>query len=302
VFEKQMPKMTVVISDYKMPGMDGLETLTTIGRMKPSVTRIILTGYATVKAAISATNEGIDGFLTKPFDNIELRQNIFEISLRKHLREFVSEPVYRQICRSRGTIEPVNQEVTVLFADIRGFTRISARVAPKKLVDFLNESYFGPMGEIASRNGGTLDKHIGDSLMIVFGAPFTAPDDTDRAVHAALEMQEEAHRIDHGLCKESGLELKIGIGIATGPVFCGILGSRRKREYTSIGRAVNMASRLQQVAGPGEIYLCSETFRRVKNQISAKKIGPMVIKGLDLPACAYRLSFESKVPCEIANR
>ena len=80
-----------------MPGLDGLETLSIIGSINPEITRIILTGYATMEAAIMATNEGIDGFLTKPFDNIELRAKIREISVKKQLKQFVSEQVYKEI-------------------------------------------------------------------------------------------------------------------------------------------------------------------------------------------------------------
>ena len=93
-----------VISDYKMPGMCGLETLGIVGSMNPEITRIILTGYATMEAAIQATNEGIDGFLTKPFDNLELRDNIQKIFVRKRLKQFVPEQIYKKIEESpRGS-------------------------------------------------------------------------------------------------------------------------------------------------------------------------------------------------------
>ena len=91
--ERHVAEIATVISDYRMPYMDGLETLCAIGRINPEITRIILTGYATMEAAIASTNEGIDGFLTKPFDNVELRAKIREISVRKRLRQFISEKI-----------------------------------------------------------------------------------------------------------------------------------------------------------------------------------------------------------------
>ncbi len=112
-----------------MPGMDGLEALATIGNLNPDITRIILTGYATVETAIQATNEGIDGFLTKPFDNRELRAKIHEITIRKRLRQFVSDPVYREITDSAEALRPRFHEVTILFSDIRNFTKMSREAA-----------------------------------------------------------------------------------------------------------------------------------------------------------------------------
>ncbi|MBW1747427.1 MAG: response regulator [Deltaproteobacteria bacterium] len=158
-----------VISDYKMPGLDGIETLAIIGSINPEITRIVLTGYATMEAAIQATNDGIDGFLTKPFDNMELRAKIRTIHVRKRLKQFVSEQVYQKIEKSSGVLKPTHHEASILFSDIRDFTRMSQQVQPDKIADFLNNDYFTPLGEIAYRYNGTVDKHIGDSIMVVFG-------------------------------------------------------------------------------------------------------------------------------------
>ena len=135
-----------------MPGLNGLETLTVIGSINPEITRIILTGYATMEAAIHATNEGIDGFLTKPFDNIELRAKIREISVRKHLRQFVPEQVYREMENSSGFLESRFHEVSILFCDIRGFTSMSQEASPGVIADFLNNQFFIPFGEIGLRD------------------------------------------------------------------------------------------------------------------------------------------------------
>ena len=129
--KKNSTEIATVISDYKMPGLDGLETLGVIGSMNPEITRIILTGYATMEAAIQATNEGIDGFLTKPFDNLELRANIQKISVRKRLKQFVPEQIYKKIEESQGALKPTFNEASILFADIRGFTKMSQLIRPE---------------------------------------------------------------------------------------------------------------------------------------------------------------------------
>ena len=285
--------VATVVSDYKMPGLDGLETLSAIGSVNPEITRIILTGYATMEAAIDATNQGIDGFLTKPFDNRQLRANIRDITVRKRLRSFVAEQVYREIEKTPGALSPRFDEVTVLFSDIRGFTRMAQDVPPDTLADYLNNHYFTPMGEIAYAHGGMVDKHIGDSIMVSFGAPVPRPDDALRAVQAALAMQAKAAEIDGQLKARDGLRLQTGIGIATGEVFSGVLGSKRKKEFTSIGMAVNIAARLQSLARGGEVIVSELTWQRVSENggqdIFARALAPASVKGIDKPLSVYRV-------------
>jgi len=287
---KNVSKTATVISDYKMPGLDGLETLSVIGSINPEITRIILTGYATMEAAIMATNQGIDGFLTKPFDNVELRAKIREISVRKHLKQFIPEQVYEEIKNSPGVLEPTFHEVTILFSDIRGFTRMSQELSPETLANFLNDHYFGPMGEIAYTFNGTVDKHIGDSIMVVFGAPVVHEDDTIRAVKSAKAMQKKAIEINRELISKNGLRLKIGTGIATGNVFSGILGSLRKKEFTSIGMPVNIAARLQSMATEGEILICERTFQKLAGAIDTEVLPPVNVKGIDGTITVYRVN------------
>jgi adenylate cyclase len=285
-FIKKNPSLlSTVISDYRMPGLNGLDTLAAIGMINPEMTRIILTGYATMEAAILSTNEGIDGFLTKPFDNIELRAKIREINVRKRLRQFVPQQIYREI------LEPTFHEVSVLFSDIRGFTKMSQNVLPDELADFLNNYYFSPMGEIAFGFSGTVDKHIGDAIMVVFGSPVPLPDNSFRAVQAAMEMQKKAVQIDEILAGRNGFKLKIGIGIASGKVFSGILGSLRKKEFTSVGMAVNIASRLQRLAKEGEILISESTYSGISDKLEAEALQPVSIKGISEPIKIYKVKF-----------
>ncbi len=287
--QEDLSRVSIVISDYKMPGLDGLETLVHIGNLNPEITRIILTGYATMASAIEATNRGIDGFLTKPFDNLQLRANIHEIFVRKRLKQFVSEQVYRRIEETPSALNPTFSEATILFSDIRGFTRMTQHVSPESIAKFLNDRYFTPMGEIAYEFRGMVDKHIGDSIMVVFGAPVARCDDPLRAVQAAVAMQKKAREIDRMLAGENGFRLKTGIGISTGQVFSGVLGSLRKKEYTSVGATVNIAARLQGMAGPGEVIISERTYSKVSDRIKAEKLPPVTVKGVDGPITVYRI-------------
>jgi adenylate cyclase len=290
LIEEERSRISVVVSDYKMPGLDGLETLARIGTINPEITRILLTGYATMESAIRATNDGLDGFLTKPFDNIELRNKISEIVVGKRLRQFVSEKVYHEIKRDPTVMRPRKHKVTVLFSDIRRFTEMSQMVSPEELAAFLNEHYFTPMGEIAFRYDGTVDKHMGDCIMVVYGAPVSHEDDIIRAVESAIQMQEASKAISRTLEGKNGFRFRLGIGICTGQVLTGVFGSLRKREYTSFGMPVNVAARLEKLARGGEILVSETTYEEVSDRFQGERITPSLpVKGLKEPISIYRI-------------
>lgn len=292
LIRRHADRMAIVISDFKMPGLDGMKTLIEIGTINPEIARILLTGYATMASAIEATNRGIDGFLTKPFDNLLFRAHIREIFIRKRLKQFVPEQVVRKLETSPMALSPTFSEATILFSDIRGFTRMTQYVPPAAIAEFLNEAYFTPMGEIAYGFGGTVDKHIGDSIMVVFGAPVARTDDPIRAVRAAIAMQIKTEEIDARLAEKNGLRLKTGIGISTGRVFSGVLGSLRKKEFTSVGTPVNIAARLQGLAGPGEVIISHSTYCRINGRLRAVALPPVRVKGVDEPIAIYRVPLE----------
>ncbi|MBN2569736.1 MAG: response regulator [Deltaproteobacteria bacterium] len=269
-----------VISDYKMPGIDGLETLIEIGRINPEITRIMLTGYATMESAIESVNAGIDGFLTKPFENIELKAKVREYNIKKRLKQFVSESVYSQLQQMGQNITPVIKRVTILFCDIRGFTKMSERLSVDRMSDILNANYFSPLDNTICEYNGTLDKHIGDSIMGIFGAPFTYGDDVVKAVLCAIEMRDQMNRLSESITEESE-KIALGFGIGTGDALAGIFGSFRKKEYTVFGHPVIVAARLERMAKQNQILICEETYRNVKDTVLIEKLGPMQLKGIE---------------------
>lgn len=290
IVKESFSQIGVVVSDYKMPGIDGLETLAMIASINPEITRILLTGYATMKSAIRATNEGLDGFLTKPFDNVELRKRIQEIVVKKRLKQFVSQQVYEEIKHDPAVMTPKKTRVTVLFCDIRGFTAMSKRTSPEKIAAFLNDYYFTPLGEIAYRNNGTVDKHMGDCIMVIYGSPVSHDDDAMRAIKSAINMQQASRLASENLSGNNGFRLDIGIGICTGEVVTGVFGSCRKREFTAFGMAVNIAARLEKMAGAGEILVSETTYRETAPGFCAEKMVPDVrVKGIREPLRVYRI-------------
>jgi adenylate cyclase len=175
---------------------------------------------------------------------------------RANYSRFLPEYVVKQILENPDSFKlgGVNQTLTVLFADIRGFTRLSEHARPERVVQLLN-NYFTAMSDVIFAHGGTLDKYIGDGLMALFGAPTATPDDACNAVSAAVAMQRQIDGINETLRADGLSEIAIGIGLHTGVATVGYIGSERRSEYTAIGDTVNLAARLEQNSLPGQILL-----------------------------------------------
>ena len=169
--------------------------------------------------------------------------------MKRLFGQYVSKDVYEQLVANPelARLGGQRREMTVLFSDIRGFTTVSERGQPEEIVGMLNE-YFTRMVDIVFRHKGTLDKFVGDMVMALFGAPLDDPDHADHAVEAALEMIDELQQLNAAV--EGGgtlAELDIGIGINTGPMIAGNIGSDAIMSYTVIGDAVNLGSRLESL-------------------------------------------------------
>jgi adenylate cyclase len=288
IIRNNAQEIETVICDYRMPGMDGIETLIEIGRINTEITRIILTAYATMANAIVAVNAGIDGFLTKPFENQELRAKVKECMIKKRLKQFVSEQVMAEIQKNTQAILPRRTQATILFCDMRGFSGLSERLTPSELSELINRHYFTPLDSVIFTHNGTLDKHIGDGVMAIFGAPVGGCDDAVRAVQAALTILEEVARTNMGI-PEADRRIAVGIGIATGEVMAGIFGSSRKKEYTAYGPPVNLASRLENIAKADQIFICGRTARLVENSVQLEKIAEPIIKGVAHQSEVFRV-------------
>ena len=160
--------------------------------------------------------------------------------------------------------------MTVLFADISGFTSMSEKMDPEIVTSAMNKC-FGMFGTIVERNGGTIDKFIGDCVMVLFGAPRALEDAPGRAIQSALEMR--VAMLESQLGQSLGVELGIHIGINTGEVISGEVGSDTKKEFTVMGDAVNLASRLKDAAPRGRIYVGSRTHHRAWRKVRIQSLG-----------------------------
>lgn len=215
-----------------------------------------------------------------------------KLRLRRTFRYYLSETVMTEMLENpeRLKLGGEKRELTVLFSDIRGFTGIAERTAPEALVRFVN-GYLTPMTKVVFDEGGTLDKYIGDALMAFWGAPVAQADHALRACRAAMRFLEELERLRPQWAAEGVGEVEIGVGINTGPMVVGNMGSEARFDYTVMGDAVNLASRLE---GANKLFgtrvlLSEETHARVQAEVCARRLGAVRVRGKQHPTQVYEL-------------
>lgn len=203
-----------------------------------------------------------------------------EEMVRANLARYLSPQVVEQIIHKDLQVNLGGHKsvVTVLFSDIRNFTNITETLQPEQLVQLLNK-YFTEMARIIFDNQGSLDKYIGDAIVAVFGSLITLDNSAQNAVSAAKDMMKRLVILREQWQKEYGVSLAIGIGINTGEVFLGNIGSPERMEFTVIGDTVNVASRFSGIAEPGQILLTRQALECLGDYAEYKELPPCEVKG-----------------------
>jgi adenylate cyclase len=211
---------------------------------------------------------------------------------RANYSRFMPEYVVQQLLENPDSFRlgGANQVITVLFADIRGFTAISENENPENVVRILNQ-YFTAMSEIIFEHGGTLDKYIGDGLMALFGAPTATPEDARNALKAAVAMQRELLRLKRDINETAFSGIAVGIGLHTGVATIGYIGSERRSEYTAIGDTVNLASRLESNTAGGQILISDATARASGSIFPLIRREPITVKNRQQPVDLYEVKW-----------
>jgi class 3 adenylate cyclase/tetratricopeptide (TPR) repeat protein len=188
-----------------------------------------------------------------------------------------------------GSAAGERRPVTMLFADISGFTALAEALDPEEVATLIDRC-LGAMAEAIYRYEGTVDKYIGDCVMALFGAPVAHENDPERAIHAALEMRRRVAAINDELAVgQTDPMLTMHVGVNTGVVVAGAVGHDRRRDYTVLGDAVNVAARLEAAAGPGEVVVGPETHHRTRHVFDFEPLGELTLKGKAAPLAAYRV-------------
>jgi adenylate cyclase len=246
-----------------------------------------------LSARVEPTSRDEIGVLTRAFN--EMSQSLGEKRrIETAFRRYVSDHVLREVVESPEAIHLKGElrEVSVLYLDIRKFTRLTGSIGAERVVAFLNECFDLITGRLLE-HGATVDKYIGDAILAYLGAPIETEDHAQRAVAAAIAVQRAIHE-RNARCEASGLpfvRLEVGIGIHTGEVVVGNIGSELKMDYTAIGEPVNVANRMQALAGPGEIKITGEVRERVGMLVEAKPEGPKKIDGVDHLIEVYKVLY-----------
>ena len=233
-------------------------------------------GYAEIAAALGTTQESVDRRVTELFRSMadggaasagivdefkRLHAAVVEqTTSRNTLASFVPQQLADRLAAQPETaIEPQEVEVSVLFSDIRGFSTIAERLQARDVAAVVGR-HLSAMAEVVTAHGGTIDKFQGDAVMAVFGAPEPLPDHAERALRCAIAMQARQEELNAaGWSVDGMVAMGVGIGVNTGPVIAGTVGGGGRLEYTVVGDAVNVASRLQNEAEGGEIVATAST-------------------------------------------
>jgi class 3 adenylate cyclase len=271
----------LALLDVRMPNLDGISLCERI-RQNPQlgfIPIIMVTAFDEEEEKLRAINAGADDFIGKPYSSVVLLTRVRSLLNNKRLHDELEErnKLLRQVLNRYVDAELAsviltnpekhlklggeNSTVTVLFADLRGFTRFTETHPATQVVETLN-SIYSELTDVIFKHGGTFDKYLGDAIMAFFGAPFEQDDDTERALRTGMEMKDRfAHLQEtNPVASELG---GIGIGIHTGEVIVGNIGSERMMDYTVIGDTVNVARRLQEIARSGEVLISEDTHLKV---------------------------------------
>lgn len=253
----------IVIVSRKLSGP--VSTLTT-------ATHQIASGNYAFRVPVKSRDEV--GLLSAAFNEMAA-----DLALQDRYRSVLSavaDPaVAQRLIHDSHDLGGVQKEVSILFCDIRGFTSISERLPAPVVIDLINE-HMTALTRVAYEHGGTVDKFVGDLIMVLFGAPESAHDDAERAVRCALSMREARAKLN----ATSTTPLEIGLGIATGTVIAGCMGSQQRLDYTVLGHRVNLAARLCGIASAGQILIDEATRQRLPAETELSPLPPTRLKGI----------------------
>jgi len=295
----------VVLLDVNMPRMDGYEACRLL-KEDPATAHIpvlILTALAEPDDRVKGLSLGAEDYLTKPFDHRELvarvrarlrtKQTADDLraaqrAIRSTFERYVSPRVVERLLAdpSQVRLGGVQQAVTILFADLRGYTALAEALLPEQLVDVLN-GHLTVAARAILAHEGTISTFVGDLVMAIYNAPLPQPDHALRAARTALALHQGMARHHAGLPPE--LRMNFGVGIVTGEAVVGNLGARELQLYTAVGDVVNLAQRLEEMAGGGRILVSDSTRRALSPQASVKSLGPVLVRGRSEPVVLYEL-------------
>ena len=289
----------LLILDVEMPGLTGFEVcrLLRAEEATSKIPIIMLTALQAPEDRVYGLDIGADDYLTKPFNTRELIARIEkrlrakqeaddlrekQATIRRTFERFVAPQVVEKLLQDPTLVKLGGemQEVTVMFADLEGFTRMSERMHPGKLLSILNE-YHQLIVDIVQHHHGTVDKFMGDGVMVLYNTPLPEPQHALQAVTAALEIRQHLAEFHQHL--EPDHRLPVNIGIHTGQAVVGNVGTARIMDFTAVGDTVNLAARLCELAQHSQILISDKTYTKLADRVAVRIIGPQQMKNRSDP-------------------
>ena len=293
----------LIVTDVMMPKMSGHDLLQAVRQDKTlrSTPVIFLTARAGTEARIESLDAGADDYLSKPFDELELLARVGNLirtrAQERELAQLQKEKISRFLPRNLAEmivsgehedfLKGHRREITVVFIDLRGFTAFVEKTEPEEVMTILRE-YQSLMGHLVSEYGGTLERFVGDGVMVYFNDPLPCPNHAQQAVKMAIAMREAIYTLQEAW-KKRGIQLGAGIGIATGYATIGAVGFEDRLDYAAIGPVTNLAARLCSEAQHGQILLSDRVLPLVEELIKAESIGELTLKGIQRPVAVSQV-------------
>jgi len=308
----------VILLDYMMPRMNGLEVVKQL-RATPEhqgIPVILLTAKATQEDKVAGLDAGADDYVTKPFDSFELlarvrammrlkemhdtlaewnrtlaetvKKQVSELERMARLKRYLSPQIAETILGQDDELFRTHRrEITIVFLDLRGFTAFSDSAEPEEVMEFLRH-YHAEMGQLVFKFEGTLERFMGDGIVIIFNDPIPCEDHAQHATLMALEMRDRVKEL-RGAWLKKGYNLDLGVGIAAGYATLGTMGFEGRMDYGTVGNLPNLAARLCAEAKGGQILTDQKTMSRLEHAFEAEPIEQLSLKGIARPVLAYNI-------------
>jgi adenylate cyclase len=280
----------LVLLDIEMPEMDGYQVLEVCLNDTDlrNIPIIMTSSMEELDSVVKCIELGAEDYLNKPVNPVLLRARINASLEKKRLRDeqrklfrtFATEEVAEELMRSGFSLGGKHIHGSAMFTDIRSFTTLAESQDPADTIDLLND-YYALMFEAITGNGGTINQMLGDGIMAIFGAPTVQADHAERAVRAALEMIDLIEAFNQQQAMEGKIQIKIGIGIASGKMVAGYAGTQQRATYTCIGDTVNLAARIEDYTKEAGKPILIDKFTRdgLSEKIQVEAIGEVTFKG-----------------------
>ena len=308
----------LILLDYMMPKMSGLEVVKQLRKNEKhkGIPVILLTAKATLEDKIAGLDAGADDYVTKPFDSFELlarvramlrikelhdqldewnrtlaekvKQQVDELQRMNRLKRYLAPQIAETILADdENLLKTHRREITAVFLDLRGFTPFSDSAEPEEVMEVLH-SYHAEMGKLIFKFEGTLERFVGDGIVIIFNDPIRYDDHCQKAVHMALEMRDRVKELRVAWSKQ-GYDLDLGVGLAAGYATLGTIGFEGRMDYGTVGNLPNLAARLCAEAKGGQILTDQKTMSKIEDLFESESLAELQLKGISRPVVAYNI-------------